>query len=549
MTQLLIPVTFFTLAFFLVPFKLLDGFTLMPGDIGDARLNNYFLENIFQYVKGSSDSLWHLPFFYPYPYVIGFSDNLFGSSPIYILGRIVTGETDTSFQLWFFAGYAVNFTAAYYALRRLNTSVLASSFGALVFAFALPTSAHAGHAQLHYRFGLPLAIVFCMEFLNTKTWRFLLLAITWLVWQFYCGIYMGFFTLLLIVILGVFYFAFERIKEKKSFTAILRPFFISWVNQKRQSKILVVSAILVLLLLLVFLFYPYLQVTLMYGSKRSWHEIALMLPRPQSYFLSDASELLSTRELSIFSDIPRRHEHQMFIGYLPFIFVLMGMYAGYYIKRDVASFQIIATVIGAVALTMYLGQFSFWYLIYKLPLASAIRAMTRIDQALLFPVAFLTAISIDYLKEKLGPWLNLIMVFVVAILIFEFRMISMLTSSKESWRQRLSVLELSLPQDLTKDRVLFFAPKSGSFAADELDAMWISMLHGFKTMNGYSGVLPPGVEYNLDDQKDCTVISKRILEYLKFIKQSGNADEYHLMAARIVPIGFKHCDSISMSGL
>jgi hypothetical protein len=173
--------------------------------------------------------------------------------------------------------------------------------------------------------------------------------------------------------------------------------------------------------------------------------------------------------------------------------------------------------------------------------------MTRIDQALLFPVAFLTAISIDYLRIRFKSWQNVLIGFTLAALIIEFSMISMLTTSKESWRLRLSTLELSLPKDLPKNKVLFFAPKSGSFATDELDAMWVSMLYGFKTMNGYSGVLPPGVEYNLEDQKDCAVTSKRILEYLKFIKQSGNKDRYRLLVSRIVPIGFEHCNSISLT--
>ena len=41
-----LPLIIFLLAFILIPIKQLGGFNLMPGDMGDARLNNYFLENI-----------------------------------------------------------------------------------------------------------------------------------------------------------------------------------------------------------------------------------------------------------------------------------------------------------------------------------------------------------------------------------------------------------------------------------------------------------------------------------------------------------------------
>ena len=47
-----------------------------------------------------------------------------------MIARWVTGELDTAFQIWFLVAYAVNFGAAYYALRRLGASHLASSIGA-----------------------------------------------------------------------------------------------------------------------------------------------------------------------------------------------------------------------------------------------------------------------------------------------------------------------------------------------------------------------------------------------------------------------------------
>ena len=155
----------FLLFFFFIPFSQLSHLSLIPGDLGDARLNNYFLENIYLFFKGKSDSLWHLGFFYPFPFTGGFSDNLFGSSPVYLFFRALNIKSDTAFQLWFLAGYFFNYTASYYSFRKLGGSSLAAGVGALIFSFALPTTAHAIHAQLHYRFGLPLALTFLVFFL------------------------------------------------------------------------------------------------------------------------------------------------------------------------------------------------------------------------------------------------------------------------------------------------------------------------------------------------------------------------------------------------
>lgn len=50
----------FIFAFLLGPVVQLNFMTMMPGNIGDARLNNYFLENIYQFFAGCSESLWNL---------------------------------------------------------------------------------------------------------------------------------------------------------------------------------------------------------------------------------------------------------------------------------------------------------------------------------------------------------------------------------------------------------------------------------------------------------------------------------------------------------
>jgi len=124
---------------------------------------------------------------------------------LYILARLFIKETDTAFQLWFYFGYVVNFSSAYYALRRLKGSTLAATIGSVIFAFALPVTAHAGHAQLHYRFGIPLDISFLAEFYKSKTWHYLLISGGWLVWQFYADVYVGFFTLLLLATMSMSY--------------------------------------------------------------------------------------------------------------------------------------------------------------------------------------------------------------------------------------------------------------------------------------------------------------------------------------------------------
>lgn len=195
----------FIIAFLLGPVRMLQGLDLMPGDFGDSRLNNYFLENIYQYILGNTQSLVHLNFFGLFPYVLGFSDNLFGASPIYLFFRVVTGESDTAFQIWFYFSYLANYFAAYWGLRLLGISPLAAIVGSLVFTFSLPVSGKIAHAQLGYRFCVPLVIAYFYLFLERGNIRLFLYSIAWLAWGFYCSIYIGVFTsLFLVMMLFVF---------------------------------------------------------------------------------------------------------------------------------------------------------------------------------------------------------------------------------------------------------------------------------------------------------------------------------------------------------
>ncbi len=533
------PVFLFIVAFVCLPLTRLDYLAKMPGDVGDASLNNYFLENIYLYFSGKSHSLWNLGFFYPFPYVLGFSDNLFGAAPIYMLMRLLSAQPDTAFQLWFLFAYAPNFAAAYYALRKLGASNIGASVGALIFAFALPTTAHAGHAQLHYRFGLPLAIAFFFKFLDEKEWRCLAIAGAWLAWQFYCGVYIGFFTLFLLVAMLLACVVHGWLGARQSPLSIASDFLAQWKLQERLQSLKVLAGLSLLLALLVVLFYPYLQVSRLYEAKRPWSEIASMLPRPQSYFLSDASYLWSTSDAKVFRKIPMRHEHQMFVGAIPLLLALLGFFAGRKINKGRAFPWILGMLMIVIGSTLYIGGFSIWQYLYKLPLASAIRAMSRLDLAILFPVAYLAAVAIDRIKiVRFG--ISIILAVVLPLLILEFSATRMQSSFKEDWRARLASADNRLKEPLLENSIIFFSQNGEkNSSAAELDAMWVAQSRGVYTLNGYSGFLPVG--YSMNYGNDCSELPRRIISYLAFAGKVNNDDEYRNLMKRVVPVGFDRC--------
>jgi hypothetical protein len=509
---------------------------LIPGDLGDARLNNYFLENIFQYLSGTSRSLWHLGFFYPFPYVLGFSDNLFGSAPVYILARVFESDPHTAFQYWFLAGYLLNHTAAYVTLRKLGFDIVPSTVGALIFAFSLPTTAHAMHAQLHYRAAIPLAAFAFLRFLESPQPRHLASAVGWTVFQFYCGIYMGFFLLFFLGCLLAVKLATSLIDPGQSTREFFSQFATTCLDRASARYWIVIA---VLGMALYTLLYPYLKVSRIYGFERSWDEISLMLPRVQSYFYSGASLIWKGTGSDWFASLPLPHEHQMFAGAVPLGLALLGTVVAWR-TSDRRVLWLASAGLMMVLLTLKVGDHSIWYYLHSLPLASAIRAMTRLDQVLLLPMAVCAALALHSMAKwpVCGAPLRWV---AVAALVAELSLVSMYANPKEEWTQRENNLAQTVNQaGLPANAALFFAQTSGPAFAAELDAMWVALRLGRPTLNGYSGNFPPG--YSLEFGSDCGELHRRIAAHNDWARANPrDRSPKALRTSAVVPVGFPDC--------
>lgn len=514
-------VVIFTVALGVSVYLKFDAFLKIPGDLGDARLNNYFLENFYRFISGKASSLWHLDFFYPYPFVLGFSDNLFGSGLVYSIFRWASIEPDTAFQLWFLVGYLGNYLAAYFGLRLLGLAPSPAVVGALVFSIALPTSSHALHAQLHYRIGAALSIAYAAKFLEEPLNKYLETSIFWMVFQFYCGVYIGFFTLLmLLAMMGTALFRGGWRQAK------------TWaVNIKSILPILVIAVLSLLLL-----FYPYIQAKNIYHFGRDWEEIASMLPRLQSYFLADNLPIWNDIT-TVFAKVPMRWEHQMFIGFVSFCLLLWGIWQGIRTPFRETFLTLSWAALSLVVVSLSVAGLSFWFLVYNLPLFSAIRGVTRLDQVLLFPIAYIIGVGLYPLIPKKAIIKHLVTGGICGLLLIEWAIVPYATSSfKSEWRDRTKAIESILPSSMDPHQILFIAQSRQPAYADEIDAMWAASNRGMKTLNGYSGNLPPG--FSAEYGTDCQEVSKRLTAYRTFHNKYSDLPSADAIASRLLLIGF-----------
>jgi hypothetical protein len=506
-----------------------DFFRAIPGDLGDARLNGLLLEHVLRWLRGTDPSLWSPAFFFPFPGALTFSDNHLGSVAVYALLRLGGLDPERAYIGWFTLAYVANFLACHYALRRLGLGAAGSAAGAFVYAFAMPALLQAGHAQLGYRFAVPLAVLALHRLAGEGRPLHLAWLGVWVTLQFYCTIYVGYFLLLL---LGAYLVALYLLPAD----ATLRPHRLVAAlaraprdgEFRRSLAVLAACAVA-----LAALFAPYAYYAHLYGFARNPVEIASMLPRPGSYLLADASRLWGGLSQRI-GGIPMRHEQQMFVGVAAGLLALVG--SGRASAWTRASALALALL---VVLTLDLRGHSLYAWLEPLPLANAIRAVSRICLVMLLPLALLAGAGVDRLATARGRGGPLLASLLVALLALESAAFDTARVPLPEWRARLAAVQAQAPSPLAADAIVF-VPRQPRvpFYLTELDGMALAQRLDRATLNGYSGNSPPGYGQTADP---CDDLLDRLVGYATFTQQ-GLAGVDALLR-RVVPVGAPlHCE-------
>ena len=490
---------------YLVPFKMMHfNFSAIPGDLGDARLNNYVLEHGYKWINGHVTSFWNAPFFYPATQVTSFADNHLGTLPIYSFFRLFNFDRETSYQLWFLAIFTLNYFCCIWVLRKMSINAVGSAAGAYVFAFSLPVIARIGHSQLLPRFMIPFAFYYAWQYFEKGDSKEFALACLAVVIQFYCSIYMGFFLVLGLLALLL---AFIYIQNNRS--VLLE---IVWGSYQRiVFRIIIISLSALSLLPLII---PYYRTSLEYGM-RSWAEIATMLPRVSSYFYPADGSYLWDWLSAMGRTLPMAHEHQIFIGVIPLLtFVLMPVYYFRHcndplVKKGMTAF--IATALLIILTLNVVGNYSLYEFALFLPGLKAIRAVTRIILMLLFPLAVILGLFIHSISEnrrlQSHPIAKIILSFVAMFVLVLDQNVTVggfATYPKLASQQRSTHIEKLVLQKGSEIRVFAYMPDKSSDPpyVVHLDAMMAAQNLNMATVNGYSGFYPKYYDdfYNNFDQ-------------------------------------------------
>lgn len=480
----------FCIGFFGYVMNTTDWFKAIPGDLYDARFNSVILEHLFQWSKGEVSKLWSPAFFYPFENVLAFSDNHFGSGAVYILFRAFGQAREQAYLYWFVVGNILNFGVTYCVFRRLGFSVIASGVGAFVYAFGLPALLKEAHAQLIYRFAIPLSFLSMYQYLQTKEPLRLAQTIFWLAIQFLCSIYLGIFLIYLLTALTI---AYAWIDSKCLFSRLGDGWKIQAINKRVLSIILLIFSLIAITALL----YKYQSVSRHYGFHRTIAEILSMMPQPSSYLIADRSRLTSWIGAYVTST-PMRHEQQMFFGVGLWVLALIGIWRIYYSGpyKNIGRVALITLLILIIS-TLSIHDFSIYKLFLYLPGFSSVRAVSRIVLVMLLPMGILAGIAMEYAVTLRSNAISRAMILCVFLLLLTTETVSYrpFNTPISAWHARQTQITelIANSLNLKKEDILFVTGNASAgyqVEAIELDAMILAQDLGVATLNGYSGNVP-----------------------------------------------------------
>lgn len=467
-------------------FKIIGfDFSYFPGDLGDGRLNLYFLEHAHKFFTGKIPSFWEAPFMYPEPNVTAYSDNLLGSAPIYSFFRAIGVNTYLAYQLWFIVVSSLNYVCAFILLKYLFKNNYAAVLGALIFAFSIALQSQYTHAQTFPRYAIPLAILMAVKFSYELKPKYFFYALLFLVYQIYCGIYLGFF---LVIPLGIYLIL--------AFLKFIFPSEKKVVNLNWWFKI--IASVIVNVLILLPLMLPYMERKIAPGFDH-FIRISETIPTLTSYLFSYEGSIV----WGFLSEIGQHKnawwDHQLFPGAIAIISLVM-CFGWLIIKLIKAKFRLssisnpwLLTLAGAITLFLFLrfDDITAYVLLYYLPGFSALRSLTRVINIELIFFAIATALLFSKLFKQKQKYSFLIFLLGTTLIIID-------NYSDKSYRTEVSTAQKRTNEvedtfaTIPKGSLVSYEPTTmtSSSIYYQIDAMLLSQKYNLVTLNGYTATCP-----------------------------------------------------------
>jgi hypothetical protein len=500
--------------FFLPFFR--SGGDLISGDLGDNRLLIALLEHWRAWVEGQA-SFADANFFAPARGTLGYSDALALYAPAYLTWRAAGFDPYLSFQFTLIFVKLIGFLSYSYFLEIvLRLSRTAALFGAGLFTLSSMYFTSLGHSQLASLAFLPL-----VGLLGVQSWRLrerqllshalsgaagLLLSLVFLT-----GYQIAFFFVLSCTAALSIYLVLECWRNPAGVRRSL------WQQGKPLASRLAAAgaALAVGMTPFVLLYAPVLRLT----GGRAFPDVDTQILGTIQIISPGPTNAVWGGILNQFPglfqlDVPR----EIGRGWAPITFVLFVLasirFIGAGVRRESTSQQrlLAALCLSVFVLTLAatrLGGLMPWRLVYEIfPGAKGVRVAGRVNLVLNLVVV---ALVVDYIRRRLhqpGVRLDLghriRLVGLCAILLIE--QLNWDAFPGFSRRQELAALRrISAPPARCRTFYVSRSDRPNS-AARQIDAMLLARRFNLPTINGYSGLEPPGWKCPGDNAHACEAL-------------------------------------------
>lgn len=460
------------------------GFERYPGDLADTRFNNIILEHDYQWLIGQQESLWDPPFFYPAKNMLAGSDNHLGTFLLYAPFRVLGFDEIRSFQWWVFCLFALNFFVFYKVARKLGLNVAASSTGAFLFTFSMPVLGSAHHIQTLCKFSFPLVIFFFYSILFEKKKHHILYFALSFVHVFYCSMYYGLFTCLILVV-----FFIAALFFKPSIKAFFSKENLIWLG----VFILVIGATMVPL----FLHYA---ATEKFTPDQTYDQVCENVPHPYSYMLPFAG----TQFYTFLFNAAAKHtnsfwQHSFFIGFSSLAFILSSVYFLKKYKTGNTFFAVCCiTLFGVILLTSAAGKLSLYPYVMELRGFGHLKVVNRVILLELFFMSILVSWMLNRIKtHKTAAKIGLACVVIFVCGEHYIHQDTMKFDQVEKARHNHDYVNNAIDSCGFKPKAFVVLRDSSMHKNDfndfvaEIDGMMSSLQKGIPTINGYSTAFDP----------------------------------------------------------
>ncbi len=479
---------------------------------GDSDIGYYTAEHWYRWLSGTAD--WKSPdFYYPVKGLLGYTDAQFLYLPPYALFRFMGADMYLALQLTAMVLVTIGYLSVYLLLRRhLNVRVLPAVAGSVAFAFSNALAIGQFHINTMGSQFVPLIVLLAAEALAASKSARRKLSITFacasgLLWGllFFTSFYMAWFLVIVVLAAAVMILLMDY-RGVLGILGLFRSEPRRWIPMVLGLAAgLAVGAVPALVI--------YLPVIDESGG-RPFAEVLGFSARPSDVFNLGTDNWLWGRSLWPGTTPLEGVERSFAVSPILVVSAIASLVILWFLRGRLATSGrlrfLSALALTAIAITLVswrFGDWTLWKILWKVvPGGKAIRATDRVQLVLGFLWVVVWAAAINEIWTLLAGMTRKLRSLGISVLV----LLSMLVMVEQINTRPLPGLDharrsqmfAQLPKPPVGCRSFFLIDSLGTNAAENIQttAMLLSLENRLPTLNGLSGMAPPG--WNLYTPRD-----------------------------------------------